>query len=391
MDKQGYQAAFIFGMCYCIWQDVFWDVFQMTIYGILDSALVKVVCTFVTLTVSLSQSMAMFTYSAISMMTNILWYCFITIAMPIYYVFYSMFALLPFEAFQMVMHSVFFSLPSCFYYIYNVLWEMAFLLFNAVQIVIYYISYPSYGLVFLTVVMLIYLAVPEDPLPSKEYVPRPYFQLVDLDPTSKKYDFICKLCSHTWLYKDNVGRDARNLNHKAIQITNIKTVENDTLWNKYITKRSSMTSIHLPRLPFPVRTTNYRRAYSNIMDISSQKELLLFHGTRADNIDSIVKNGFSLGKAHDGLYGRKIYFSDSCQKADQYTDYKHSRSDGKELTIILARVTIGNSAKHSDFLEYVHDSCIGGTAEDEYMRFYEFMIGNEEQCFPEYVIYYNRI
>ena len=227
--------------------------------------------------------------------------------------------------------------------------------------------------------------------PPKYHILKPSYQLIDLNSSSKKFDFICKLCSHTWLYNDNAGRDARNLNHRTIKITNIKTVENSTLWKKYINKRNRMPNIDLPKLPFPVRTTNYRRGYSYTMEIDSHKEYLLFHGTKTNNIDSITRNGFSLTKANDGLYGRNIYFSDSCQKADQYTDYKHSRSDGQDLMIILARVALGNSAKHSEFDPSKQDSSIGGTAETSFMRFYEFMIGNEEQCFPEYVIYYNRI
>ena len=128
------------------------------------------------------------------------------------------------------------------------------------------------------------------------------------------------------------------------------------------------------------------------MTIDETREVLLFHGTKPENIDSITTNGFSLQSANYGLYGAKLYFTDSCQKLDQYADRKYARAnDETELTMILARVSLGNSALYSDYDERWHNSCIGGKANTNHMRFYEFMICNEEQCFPEYVIYYKRV
>ena len=50
-----------------------------------------------------------------------------------------------------------------------------------------------------------------------------------------------------------------------------------------------------------------------------ENEMYLFHGTRLENIKGIIDNGFNLGRARMGLYGKAIYLAESSEKADQYS------------------------------------------------------------------------
>ena len=48
-------------------------------------------------------------------------------------------------------------------------------------------------------------------------------------------------------------------------------------------------------------------------------EVYLIHGTKLENIPSILEHGFDLGRAKPGLYGKAIYLAESSEKADQYS------------------------------------------------------------------------
>ena len=210
-------------------------------------------------------------------------------------------------------------------------------------------------------------------------------------PSQQETSFIEGLFRHTWLYPDNIGADARHLNHDRLKISCIIKIKNEWLFNEYQNTLRKMDNIDLPHLPYPVRTTNFRRKYGSIMNINPRKEALLFHGTKEDNIDNISNFGFSLQLAKAGLYGKMIYFSDSCQKADQYADDINNRKRG-ELPMILTRVALGKSKLFSSYPYGDRvDSQIGGRAIDNGKRFYEFMIKRDYQCYPQYIIWYTRI
>ena len=50
----------------------------------------------------------------------------------------------------------------------------------------------------------------------------------------------------------------------------------------------------------------------------SVNEVLLLHGTKPENLYSILFQGLDVGLARKGLYGRGLYFSDAAGKIDQY-------------------------------------------------------------------------
>ena len=44
----------------------------------------------------------------------------------------------------------------------------------------------------------------------------------------------------------------------------------------------------------------------------------LFHGTREENISSIVMDGFTASRSLGGLCGRGVYFADNIVKSDEF-------------------------------------------------------------------------
>ena len=224
-------------------------------------------------------------------------------------------------------------------------------------------------------------------------------RMYDTDLSRKEVDLIKRLSRHTWLYEDdNSGRDARGLSHGHIRVTCIAKVNNPELYAKYVFKLSTMPDISLPRdLPYPIRTQTCRGydrrilPYAEITGIDRDKEILLFHGTKPEKVHDIAKAGFKLRHAGAGMYGQRIYLTDCCQKADQYGDTIMVRSPRQAYAMFVIRTTLGRMRKYdANDSPSNYDSQIGGTAVDISKRFYEFMIPNEDQCYPAYVVIYQR-
>ncbi len=144
------------------------------------------------------------------------------------------------------------------------------------------------------------------------------------------------LVNSTWMYETHIGRDAVNLSHEGIQIKEIYHIQNHTLWQEYEVQRNmfSRKAVRRPRGRFlrihEVRAdddTEVEPVLSRYFDPESLghkrcdedlNEVFLFHGTPKDNVDGIVKNGFNIAKANEGLYGKAVYLAESAEKADQY-------------------------------------------------------------------------
>ena len=129
-------------------------------------------------------------------------------------------------------------------------------------------------------------------------------------------------------------------------------------------------------------------------------ETYLFHGTKLKNLKSIVENGFNHGKyARNGLYGKGIYLAESSEKADQYADpVNERRSD--DLTLLVVRVLLGNVVSHAsnEPIKAPYRGAVGRRAAgaDSFVtalqkRFREFLVFDARQCYPEYIVLYDRV
>lgn len=60
--------------------------------------------------------------------------------------------------------------------------------------------------------------------------------------------------------------------------------------------------------------------YKGKMVCGCQYERLLFHGSRTDNVKSILSHGIDLDRAKSGMFGDGMYFADRWSKSFNYTD-----------------------------------------------------------------------
>ncbi|XP_076365925.1 NFX1-type zinc finger-containing protein 1-like [Tachypleus tridentatus] len=123
---------------------------------------------------------------------------------------------------------------------------------------------------------------------------------------------------------------------------------------------------------------------------------LKFHGTSADAVESIVKDGFQIPRSKDHMYGPGIYFASNSSKSAQIIYTKGSN------TLLLCEVLLGkswtvNSAQKDMTLQKLktrgYDSLYaqrgtktsGGVLNDEYV------IYNPHQALPKYIISYETV
>lgn len=159
-----------------------------------------------------------------------------------------------------------------------------------------------------------------------------------------------------------------------------------------------MQTAQLQRLkePFRQRIWGYRKHL--VVDLSSKElhrganELWLFHGTREAAAESITDNEFQLRLAgtHRGtMFGPGIYLADSVTKSDEYTE-----PDINGLrTIMICRTTMGRILEQRDGGRTCMRLCqsLGYHSVKGLRAFNEYIVYDENQVYPEYIVWYRRI
>ncbi|GFR90676.1 poly [ADP-ribose] polymerase [Elysia marginata] len=251
--------------------------------------------------------------------------------------------------------------------------------------------------------------------------------LVDVNDATKAA--IVKLVSQDLFDPSLVGHgnDAVSLNHKGIQVTDVKRVENPVLFELYNENRKRLFEYCHRNKKIcsdikSVKGSKGRVATTELLPGFMKTELYwevnehyLFHGSQY--IDTLVTSGPDPRVGSEGgMFGRGFYLAEMSTKADQYADNKQNRSPlGKPLTLIMFRALLGNpffcdhnhpsvQSKGSKKLsrppcmkclddkckchpQPLFDSVIG----DGKWLFREFVLYEKNQCYPEYVVTYKRV
>ena len=142
-------------------------------------------------------------------------------------------------------------------------------------------------------------------------------------------DAIKKLVELTWDY-DHVGqgRDARNLKHSRIEVTKVKQIESTRLYKEYERQRKAFCE-RAAKEDFPkvsrdrgegdVVTSVHGISLLDDQLIPEINEHFLFHGSKSEFVDAILKQGIDFRLGKPGMFGKGAYFCEMTTKADQYT------------------------------------------------------------------------
>lgn len=130
-------------------------------------------------------------------------------------------------------------------------------------------------------------------------------------------------------------------------------------------------------------------------------ECYLWHGTTPENAESITDTWFDIsktGSSYGSIFGPGIYFAESCLKADEYV----KEDSRKWFPLVLSRVLLGNvyycdEKSPWEMKARLEAACKGGgyhsiLGDREKVRrtFREFILFNQDQIYPEYLVWYKR-
>jgi hypothetical protein len=133
---------------------------------------------------------------------------------------------------------------------------------------------------------------------------------------------------------------------------------------------------------------------------SNAHEEFLFHGTNDEAAASITKGDFLVNLAGSNagtLYGKGVYLAESVSKSDEYT-----KENGQgERCILVCRATLG-AVSYTDEVAPDVDAlvesctkgpyhCVLGDREKCRGTYREIIVYDDDQVYPEYVIWYRRV
>lgn len=213
------------------------------------------------------------------------------------------------------------------------------------------------------------------PLPFGSSIPETWFpvdrdheyEIIAVDPGKLEYHLVASA------FHETVPTGEAN-------ISDVFRIQNAFLWHKYVSKRQQ------------IQSRNDQSGSSALV------ERQLFHGTRDEAVvRAIFRQNFDWrisGTANDVVYGRGAYFARDARFSDRYSVSSKRR---RNCWMFLARVLVGRTAvgkrdyvrpppvnpaqPHGD----LYDSCVNSLDRPTI-----FVVFDTDQCYPEYVIAYNR-
>ncbi|KAF4079526.1 hypothetical protein AMELA_G00179000 [Ameiurus melas] len=158
---------------------------------------------------------------------------------------------------------------------------------------------------------------------------------------------------------------------KDFSILHIERVQNKELWVDFQTKRERM------------KKANSHKKYL-------EGERLLFHGTKANNVDAICLQNFDMrvAGANGTVYGQGSYFARDAKYSSDYTDRYGERS------MFACRVLVGQYTKGAahyrrppakDAAGNLYDSCVNDMREPTI-----YVVFDRPQVYPEFLITYEK-
>lgn len=185
----------------------------------------------------------------------------------------------------------------------------------------------------------------------------------------------------------------------TFQVTSVVSIQNEQIYQEYALKAKQLPAPGAQPEKMPTLLTSVGQHFLPPLN-SAINEAWLWHGTSQGAADAITTEDFRLnlaGSSAGTMYGPGIYFSDSCSKSDEYT--KPGSDDVRCL--LLCRVSLGR-VLYSDAVSpdqrMLTQKCLSGEYDSVFGdrekcrgTFKEFIVFDDDQAYPEYVIYYKRV
>lgn len=187
----------------------------------------------------------------------------------------------------------------------------------------------------------------------------------------------------------------------------IQRLEHHALWKRYVEKRRMMqlkrgevTAVEDMAGSGACKTTKALKGLNHRLE-SEVNELYLFHGSSPAGVLGIGQHGFNLqltGSATGCMFGPGAYFSEASSKCDEYAREDPSGLFSGRCALLLCRVSCGElfRLEESDVTAIQRAMGTGrydgvlGDRERGAGTYREFVVYDEAQVYPEYIIIYRR-
>ena len=114
------------------------------------------------------------------------------------------------------------------------------------------------------------------------------------------------------------------------------------------------------------------------------KEIQVFHGTKHNNIDSIIENGFKVRWNETSAYGRGTYFSTRANYSKNY-----SNIDPNEFSyMFICNIIVGNCIKGSN--DMTINTELYDNAVDNLKRPSIYVTPYDDGCLPIYLVAFHK-
>ncbi|EKX31416.1 hypothetical protein GUITHDRAFT_122390 [Guillardia theta CCMP2712] len=118
------------------------------------------------------------------------------------------------------------------------------------------------------------------------------------------------------------GRDNKGLKYKGYEVERVFRVEHAGLWSAYALERRSIGQLMLQqgnRHPKTKVSTWRDWMKSSLLQDKTSNEVFLFHGTKHDMAEAILKSGLDERVCSlEGLFGAGVYLAENSSKSDEY-------------------------------------------------------------------------
>jgi len=219
--------------------------------------------------------------------------------------------------------------------------------------------------------------------------------------------------------RSKVTRDRKEALAGHFEVTRVQEVQNFDTYQSYLKRREVVakscqgssppdapigddqwTSWSGPVLTHPT-AQKITRAFKLDELHAQSNEFLFFHGTKPTVEASIAEKNFDISYASkQGLFGAGLYFAEACTKSDEYVQ---CNSD-QEYPLLLVRVTIGKPYYLSNDKPWedpgrrqMEDSCKNGTYHSVLGdrikcrgTYREFIVYDNDQAYPHFIVWYKR-
>ncbi|CAE7257438.1 Tnks [Symbiodinium sp. CCMP2592] len=210
-------------------------------------------------------------------------------------------------------------------------------------------------------------------------------------------------------FKDKATRDRRSGGMPTrLVVSQVIRMEDSKMWMRFEQKRAEMCTRGRPQL---IKEMPGSGAFKTSQDgdlplflkelTTDLNEAYLFHGSSPGGALGIGENGFDMGRVGSNvgtMFGAGAYMAEASSKSDEYATEDPSGLFAGKLALLLCRTLLGNMfyitesniPRIDDALRTGKFLSVLGDREAAVDTYREFVVFDEAQIYPEYVIIYTR-